>query len=75
MAKHPTEGDVDANSFVDEKPAQNFSQIEDVGANRASAKYYTATTPEEKALDKALNRKLDSIVVVLLAINFLVHLS
>ena len=33
---------------------------------------YEARTDEEKALDKSLNLKLDSIVVVICAVNFLV---
>jgi hypothetical protein len=36
---------------------------------------YKASTPQEEALDKSLNLKLDGIVVVILAINFLVKCS
>jgi hypothetical protein len=41
------------------------------GAARTRATYYTPQTDEERALDKKVNRKLDWIVLSLLAIEFI----
>ena len=45
------------------------------GAARARATHYEATTDEEKRLDKKVNRKLDCIVLSLLAIEFIASAS
>lgn len=42
------------------------------GASRARATHYVPSTAEEKALDKRVNRKLDWIVLSLLAVEFIV---
>jgi hypothetical protein len=42
------------------------------GASRARATHYEPKTDEERALDKRVNRKLDWIVLSLLALEFIV---
>ena len=55
-------------STIDEKPGANA--VENIAStNRVVA--YEPTTDEEKLLDKAVNRKLDFIVVLILAIDFI----
>lgn len=54
----------DAIEHIEGVPAQTTAQ----------RRGYVASTPEEKALDKSINWKLDCIVIVMLALDFLVCL-
>lgn len=57
-----------------EKPVGNVDLVENSRAELV-AHFYAPSTPEEAALDKSINRKLDFIVLPLLAFNFMACFS
>ena len=57
-----------------EKPVSNVDLVENSRAEHV-VHFYAPSTPEEAALDKSINRKLDFIVLPLLAFNFMVCFS
>lgn len=68
--------------FVDERAGSagagsdtTWSDVErtKAGTGVKKARGYEATTDEERALDKSLNFKLDTIVVAICAINFVLQ--
>lgn len=58
-------------NVVDEKQRAFVEELEEP-AHACRPRGYRPVTAEERALDKSLNLKLDCIVVVICAINFLV---
>ena len=64
----PPETSVDAIEKKSEAQATEYA----FGTNQTRARFYEPLTPEEKALDKSLNLRLDFCVVLILAINFIV---
>jgi hypothetical protein len=59
-------------AFVDERAASDVEKTKPELAVR-KARGYEPSTKEEKALDKSLNFKLDTIVVVICAVNFVLQ--
>lgn len=58
---------------IEYKAEINVNQVEEVNfKHNSDEQYYESTTADEKVLDRAVNRKLDFVILPILAINFMV---